>query len=122
MIWSHKCCCCLPLQLLGNDTTQQFDNLKVNLSNVNVFNNETRNSLTKLGDSGVDNIDFAKFLDEVKLQFELVVCCYFIHSFIAYRKNLQISHTSDNHTLNLATQIFEKKFFERNQKKSKVES
>ena len=66
MIWSHKCCC-LPLQLLGNDTTQQFDNLKVNLSNVNVFNNETRNSLTKLKDSGVDDIDFAKFLNEVKL-------------------------------------------------------
>ena len=67
MIWSHKCCCCLPLQLLGNDTTQQFDDLKVNLSNVNVFNNETRNSLTKLRDSGVDDIDFAKFLNEVKL-------------------------------------------------------
>ena len=67
IIWSHKCCCCLPLQLLGNDTTQQFDDLKVNLSNVNVFNNETRNSLTKLGDSGVDDIDFAKFLNEVKL-------------------------------------------------------
>lgn len=51
-------------KLLGNDTTQQFDDLKVNLSNVNVFNNETRNSLTKLRDSGVDGIDFAKFLNE----------------------------------------------------------
>nr|XP_058961373.1 prominin-1-A-like [Pocillopora verrucosa] len=51
-------------KLLGNDTTQQFDNLKVNLSDVNVFSNDTRNSLTELRDSGVDGIDFASFLNE----------------------------------------------------------
>ena len=83
IFWSHKCWCCLPLQLLGNDTTQQFDNLKVNLSDVNIFSNDTRNSLTELRDSGVDDIDFASFLNEVTLYFKLVVCCYFINSFIA---------------------------------------
>ena len=67
IFWSHKCWCCLPLQLLGNDTTQQFDNLKVNLSDVNIFSNDTRNSLTELRDSGVDGIDFASFLNEVTL-------------------------------------------------------
>lgn len=51
-------------KLLGNDTTEQFDNLKVNLSDVNVFSNETRNSLIDLRDSGVDDIDFAAFLNE----------------------------------------------------------
>ncbi|PFX20240.1 Prominin-1-A [Stylophora pistillata] len=51
-------------KLLGNDTTEQFDNLKVNLSDVNVFSNETRNSLIHLRDSGVDDIDFGAFLNE----------------------------------------------------------
>lgn len=51
-------------KLLGNDTTEQFDNLKVNLSDVNVFSNETRNSLIDLRDSGVDDIDFGAFLNE----------------------------------------------------------
>lgn len=53
------------VQLLGNDTTEQFDNLKVNLSDVNVLSNETRNSLIDLSNSGVDEINFDAFLNEV---------------------------------------------------------
>ena len=70
MIRATKCCCyfCFsPVQLLGNDTTQQFDDLKVNLSDVNILNNDTRNSLLDLSNSGVDDIDFAAFLDEVTI-------------------------------------------------------
>ena len=57
----------LYIQLLGNDTTEQFNNLKVNLSDVNVLNNETRNSLIDLSNSGVDAIEFDAFLNEVML-------------------------------------------------------
>lgn len=64
--------CFSPVQLLGNDTTQQFDNLKVNLSDVNVFSNDTRNSLIDLRNSGVDAIDFDAFLNEV------TICCCFV--------------------------------------------
>ncbi len=56
---------CFSLQLLGNDTTEQFNNLKVNLSDVNVLSNETRNSLIDLSNSGVDQIEFDAFLNEV---------------------------------------------------------
>ncbi len=55
------------MQLLGNDTTQQFDNLKVNLSDVNILSNETRQSLIDLSNSGVDEIDFDAFLNEVMI-------------------------------------------------------
>ena len=61
-----SCCFCFsPVQLLGNDTTQQFDDLKVNLSDVNILSNETRNSLIDLSNSGVDEINFDAFLQEV---------------------------------------------------------
>ncbi|KAJ7370400.1 hypothetical protein OS493_032577 [Desmophyllum pertusum] len=53
-------------KLLGNDTTQQFDNLKVNLSDVNILSNETRTSLIDLSNSGVDDIDFDAFLNETR--------------------------------------------------------
>ena len=73
----HPCCCLvIPIQLLGNDTTQQFDNLKVNLSDVNVLSNDTSTSLKDLSNSGVDEIDFDAFLNEVKffrLVFNIIV-------------------------------------------------
>ncbi|XP_078357965.1 prominin-1-A-like isoform X2 [Oculina patagonica] len=53
-------------KLLGNDTTEQFNNLKVNLSDVNVLSNETRNSLIDLSNSGVDQIEFDAFLNETR--------------------------------------------------------
>ena len=52
-------------QLLGNDSTQTFEDLKVNLSDVNVISNETKRSLTDLSNSGVDGINFDAFLNEV---------------------------------------------------------
>ena len=52
---------------------QQFDDLKVNLSDVNILNNETRNSLIDLRNSGVDDIDFDAFLNEVT-NFSLFCC------------------------------------------------
>lgn len=51
-------------ELLGNDTDQRFNDLKVNLSDVNVLSNKTRQSLIDLRDSGVDNISFDSFLNE----------------------------------------------------------
>ncbi|XP_068742899.1 prominin-1-A-like isoform X2 [Montipora capricornis] len=51
-------------ELLGNDSTQTFEDLKVNLSDVNVISNETKNSLIDLSNSGVDDIDFDAFLNE----------------------------------------------------------
>lgn len=70
-----KCCCfCFSsVQLLGNDTTQQFDDLKVNLSDVNILNNKTRNSLEDLSNSGVDDIEFEAFLNEVTNNYCIVV-------------------------------------------------
>ena len=54
-------------QLLGNDTTQQFDDLKVNLSDVNILSSDTRTSLIDLSNSGVDQIEFDAFLNEVMI-------------------------------------------------------
>lgn len=54
-----------PDQLLGNDSKQNFEDLKVNLSDVEVLSSETQRSLSDLSDSGVDNIDFDAFLNEV---------------------------------------------------------
>lgn len=51
-------------ELLGNDSTQTFEDLKVNLSDVNVISNETKRSLTDLSNSGVDGINFDAFLNE----------------------------------------------------------
>ena len=56
-----------PDQLLGNDSKQNFEDLKVNLSDVEVLSSETQRSLSNLSDSGVDNIDFGAFLNEVML-------------------------------------------------------
>ena len=56
-----------PDQLLGNDSKQNFEDLKVNLSDVEVLSSETRRSLSNLSDSGVDDIDFDAFLNEVML-------------------------------------------------------
>ncbi|XP_020624501.1 prominin-1-A-like isoform X3 [Orbicella faveolata] len=53
-------------KLLGNDTTQQFNDLKVNLSDVNILNNDTRQSLIDLSNSGVDEIDFGAFLNQTQ--------------------------------------------------------
>ena len=54
-----------PDQLLGNDSKQNFEDLKVNLSDVEVLSSETQRSLSNLSDSGVDDIDFDAFLNEV---------------------------------------------------------
>ena len=54
-------------QLLGNQSTQEFERLNIDLSDVNILSNETRNSLIDLGQSGVDEIDFDAFLDEVMI-------------------------------------------------------
>ena len=54
-------------QLLGNQSTQEFDKLNVNLSDVNILSNKTRNSLIDLRQSGVDEIDFDAFLNEVMI-------------------------------------------------------
>lgn len=51
-------------KLLGNDSRQKFEDLKVNLSDVEVLSSETQRSLTNLSDSGVDDIDFDAFLNE----------------------------------------------------------
>ncbi|XP_074614092.1 prominin-1-A-like isoform X2 [Acropora palmata] len=51
-------------KLLGNDSKQNFEDLKVNLSDVEVLSSETQRSLSNLSDSGVDNIDFGAFLNE----------------------------------------------------------
>lgn len=56
-----------PDQLLGNDSRQNFEDLKVNLSDVEVLSSETQRSLSNLSNSGVDNIDFDAFLNEVML-------------------------------------------------------
>lgn len=74
-IWLTKyfCFCFSPEQLLGNDTTQQFNDLKVNLSDVNILNNDTRQSLIDLSNSGVDEIDFGAFLNQVT-NFSLFCC------------------------------------------------
>lgn len=77
--FTTKCCCfCFSsVQLLGNDTTQQFDDLKVNLSDVNILSNETRKSLIDLSNSGVDDIDFDAFLNEVTNN-----CCFVVNVYI----------------------------------------
>ena len=54
-------------QLLGNQSTQEFEKLNIDLSDVNILSNETRNSLIDLGQSGVDEIDFDAFLNEVMI-------------------------------------------------------
>ena len=54
-------------QLLGNQSTQEFDKLNIDLSDVNILSNETRKSLTDLQESGVDDIDFDAFLNEVMI-------------------------------------------------------
>lgn len=51
-------------KLLGNDSRQNFEDLKVNLSDVEVLSSETQRSLSNLSDSGVDDIDFDAFLNE----------------------------------------------------------
>lgn len=53
-------------ELLGNQSTQEFDKLNVNLSDVNILSNETRYSLIDLGQSGVDDINFDAFLNETR--------------------------------------------------------
>ena len=68
-----------PDQLLGNDSRQNFEDLKVNLSDVEVLSSETQRSLSNLSNSGVDGIDFDAFLNEVMLSsssrdVSLIVC------------------------------------------------
>ena len=41
--------------------------MNIDLSDVNILSNETRNSLIDLGQSGVDEIDFDAFLNEVMI-------------------------------------------------------
>ncbi|XP_067035177.1 prominin-1-A-like isoform X1 [Acropora muricata] len=53
-------------KLLGNDSKQNFEDLKVNLSDVEVLSSETQRSLSNLSDSGVDDIDFDAFLNETR--------------------------------------------------------
>lgn len=53
-------------ELLGNDTTEQFEKLKVNLSDVDILSDSTRQSLVDLEDSGVDEINFDGFLNETQ--------------------------------------------------------
>lgn len=41
--------------------------MNIDLSDVNILSNETRNSLIDLGQSGVDEIEFDGFLNEVMI-------------------------------------------------------
>ena len=71
-----------PDQLLGNDSRQKFEDLKVNLSGVEVLSSGTQTSLSDLSDSGVNNISFDAFLNEVMLSsssrdMSMIVCVPF---------------------------------------------
>lgn len=83
IITFHMCSHFFPDQLLGNDSRQNFEDLKVNLSDVEVLSSETQRSLSNLSNSGVDDINFDAFLNEVMLSpssrdVSLIVCVPFL--------------------------------------------
>ena len=57
----------LPWQLLGSTVDKQFENLKVNLTDQTLLKNDSKESLKKLNTSGVDDINFEKFTNEVSV-------------------------------------------------------
>lgn len=76
-------------ELLGNQSTQEFDKLNIDLSDVNILSNETRNSLIDLGKSGVDEIDFDAFLNETRKGITAVNLTHFAYNVSELATNFQ---------------------------------
>ncbi|XP_048584540.1 prominin-1-A isoform X1 [Nematostella vectensis] len=53
-------------RLLGETIDKELDNLKVNLTDQKILNNDSRQSLKKLNESGVDDINFDSFLNQTR--------------------------------------------------------
>ena len=55
------------VQLMGDTVDKTLDDLNTNLTDQEILRPEAENDLNNLTETGVENIDFQKFLNEVRL-------------------------------------------------------